>query len=47
LLVELGCTAGQGFWLKPPVRAEEISGLSVIEGTSLHAATARVRRRAA
>ena len=45
LLVELGCTAGQGFWLKPPVRAEEISGLSVIDGTGIPAT--RVRRRAA
>ena len=39
LLVELGCTAGQGFWLKPPVRAEEIASLSVISETA--------RRRAA
>ena len=45
LLVELGCTAGQGFWLKAPVRAEEISGLSVIDRTGT--AATRVRRRAA
>lgn len=30
LLMELGCTAGQGYWLQPPVRAEEISHLSKI-----------------
>jgi diguanylate cyclase (GGDEF)-like protein len=46
LLIELGCTAGQGFWLKPPVRAEEISDLSVIVRPST-SATARVQRRAA
>jgi len=45
LLVELGCTAGQGFWLKAPVCAEEISGLSVIDRTGT--AATRVRRRAA
>ena len=45
LLVELGCTAGQGFWLKAPVRAEEIGGLSVIDRTGT--AATRVRRRAA
>ena len=47
LLVELGCTAGQGFWLKPPVRAEEISGISVIDGTTAAASARRVQRRAA
>lgn len=30
LLKELGCTAGQGFWLTPPLRAEDIAGLVVI-----------------
>ena len=31
LLKELGCSAGQGFWLTPPLRAEEIAGLLVID----------------
>ena len=31
LLKELGCSAGQGYWLKPPVTAKEISGLLVID----------------
>ena len=31
LLKELGCSAGQGFWLKPPASAGEISGLLVID----------------
>jgi EAL domain-containing protein (putative c-di-GMP-specific phosphodiesterase class I) len=31
LVQELGCSAGQGFWLTPPLSAQEISGLVRIE----------------
>jgi diguanylate cyclase (GGDEF)-like protein len=31
LVMELGCTAGQGFWLRPPVPAEELRDLARID----------------
>jgi diguanylate cyclase (GGDEF)-like protein len=31
LLLELGCTAGQGFWLQPPVAARDIADLLSID----------------
>lgn len=30
LLKQLGCSAGQGFWLKPPLTAEQIAGLVTV-----------------
>ena len=31
LLAQLGCTAGQGFWLKPPVPADEIAAMPLLQ----------------
>jgi diguanylate cyclase (GGDEF)-like protein len=45
LLMDLGCTAGQGYWLQPPVRAEEISNRSKIQPAE--ALRASLGRRAA
>jgi diguanylate cyclase (GGDEF)-like protein len=47
LLCELGCTAGQGFWLKPPVPAEEIADLSSISEADFGLRHGKVQRRAA
>lgn len=46
LLKELGCSAGQGFWLTPPRPAEEIDGLVMIEGKGRQVSKA-VQRKAA
>jgi EAL domain-containing protein (putative c-di-GMP-specific phosphodiesterase class I) len=47
LLAELGCTAGQGFWLQPPVPAEEISNLASIGDAGRGLLRSKVQRRAA
>jgi diguanylate cyclase (GGDEF)-like protein len=44
LVMELGCTAGQGFWLKPPMPPEELPTLSNLTSLPLHN---RLQRRAA
>ncbi|MFL6774965.1 MAG: putative bifunctional diguanylate cyclase/phosphodiesterase [Sphingomicrobium sp.] len=38
LLVELGCTAGQGFWLKPPAPADEIAAMPLMQSFRRRAA---------
>jgi len=38
LLVELGCTAGQGFWLKPPAPADEIAAMPIMQSFRRRAA---------
>ena len=35
VLLDLGCTAGQGFWLQPPVSAEHVSPLTSVRGDRL------------
>jgi diguanylate cyclase (GGDEF)-like protein len=47
LLVELRCTAGQGFWLKPPLPADQIGELSAIGRPALGLRTDKLGRRAA
>jgi diguanylate cyclase (GGDEF)-like protein len=47
LVRDLGCTAGQGFWLKPPVPAEEISELSSIGESAAGRLRGKAQRHAA
>jgi EAL domain-containing protein (putative c-di-GMP-specific phosphodiesterase class I) len=47
LLAELGCTAGQGFWLQPPVPAEEITNIASIGEAARGLLPSKVQRRAA
>lgn len=44
LVMELGCTAGQGFWLRPPMPPEELPNSSNLKSLPLHN---RLQRRAA
>ena len=44
LVMELGCTAAQGFWLKPPMPPEELPTSSNLKSLPLHN---RLQRRAA
>jgi diguanylate cyclase (GGDEF)-like protein len=36
LVLDLGCTAGQGFWLKPPLPAEQLNGLTHVSELLMH-----------
>jgi diguanylate cyclase (GGDEF)-like protein len=41
LVVELGCTAGQGFWLEPPRSAADVAGLSSARVVSMRPVSRR------
>lgn len=47
LVVDLGCTAGQGFWLKPPAAAEDIRDLLEIRTGTLPLRSSEPNLRAA
>jgi len=47
ILIELGCSAGQGFWLHPPASGEIVSQLSRISADLLESVPAKKAPRAA